>query len=86
MEERHAITPSDDDLRHDALTRQLLAIRRAEREGEALGDELQLRRDEVARHQRDVVGKLEAAGYLSAVGLTRAKLVGHLFHRPLHLG
>jgi sulfide:quinone oxidoreductase len=61
-----AITPSEEDLRHDALTRQLLAIRRAELAGEELGHDLQRRRDEVERHQREVVGKLAAAGYLSA--------------------
>ena len=64
--EHAATTRSEADLRHEALTRQLMAIRRAERAGEELGHDLQRRRDEVDRHQREVVGKLAAAGYLSA--------------------
>jgi sulfide:quinone oxidoreductase len=55
---------SEEDLRHDALTRQLLALRRAEREGEDLGHDLKRRLDEVERHGQEVIGKLEAAGYL----------------------
>jgi sulfide:quinone oxidoreductase len=59
---------SDAALRHDALTRQLLAIRRAEREGRQLGLDLKSRLVEVESHEQEVVGRLEAAGYLSHEG------------------
>jgi sulfide:quinone oxidoreductase len=59
-----AAVSSEAALRHDALTRQLLAIRRAEREGEHVGLDLKRRLDEVDRHGQEVVGMLEAAGYL----------------------
>jgi hypothetical protein len=55
---------SEEGLRHDALTRQLLALDRAERKGESLGSELQRGLDEVKRHEREVIEKLETAGYL----------------------
>jgi sulfide:quinone oxidoreductase len=48
----------------DARTRQLLAIRRTEREGERLGRTLEGKREAFERHQREVVARLEAAGYL----------------------
>jgi hypothetical protein len=60
-----AQVPSEGELRRDALTRQLQAIRRAEREGRQLGRDLQRRLDEVESHEQEVVGRLEAAGYLS---------------------
>ncbi len=55
---------SEDALRQDSLSRQLMAIRRAGREGAHLDREL---RDGVAafeRHMREVKKQLEAAGYL----------------------
>ncbi len=60
-----ASAPSERAMRHDSLTRQLLALRRAGQEGEDLGADLKRRLDEVERHEREVVGRLEAAGYLS---------------------
>ena len=59
---------SEEELRHDALTRQLLAIRRMEREGEHLSLDLKRRLEEVERHEHEVVGRLEAAGYLRHAG------------------
>jgi hypothetical protein len=44
--------------------RQLFAIRRSAREGERLGRELELKRAEFERHEREVIERLEAAGYL----------------------
>ena len=56
--------PTDDAIRRDARTRQLMAVQRTEREGERLVHELEGRRSEFVRHQRDTVKQLEAAGYL----------------------
>lgn len=55
---------SDEALRHDALSRQLMAIRRTEREGESLGRELGRELADFDRHEREVVKRLKAAGYL----------------------
>jgi hypothetical protein len=55
---------SDEALRHDALSRQLMAIRRTEREGESLGRELGRELADFERHEREVVKRLKAAGYL----------------------
>jgi sulfide:quinone oxidoreductase len=55
---------SADAIRRDALTRQLLAIRRAQRDGERLQHELERRGSEFERHERETVEQLEAAGYL----------------------
>ena len=63
-DEGPASAPSEEDLRHDALTRRMLAIRRAEREGSAVEHDLKRMGDEVERHEREVMAKLEAAGYL----------------------
>jgi sulfide:quinone oxidoreductase len=57
--------PSPDAIHHDALARRLLAIRRAEREGEQLGVELGQVGDEFERHRAEVVKRLETAGYLT---------------------
>jgi sulfide:quinone oxidoreductase len=69
--EPRANPPSEDVLRHDALSRQLMAIRRTEREGEELGLELRAKGAEFERHEREVVKRLEAAGYLSHVARPR---------------
>jgi len=69
--EPRAGAPSEDALRHDALTRRLMAIRRTEREGERLGLELQEKGVEFERHEREVIKRLEAAGYLSHVAPPR---------------
>jgi hypothetical protein len=42
-------------MRHDAITRQLMAIKRAEREGEKLEHALARRGREFERHEREVV-------------------------------
>ena len=55
---------TDDAIRRDARTWQLMAVQRTEREGERLVHELEGRRSEFVRHQRDTVKQLEAAGYL----------------------
>lgn len=57
--------PSEEAARNDSILRQLLALRRAEREGEALDHELERRRGEFDRMRDEVVARLEAAGYLS---------------------
>ena len=51
-------------MRHDAMDRELMAIRRAEREGEVLGRALDRRAAEFDLHEREVVEQLRAAGYL----------------------
>ena len=57
-------TPSDETIRRDVLVRQMIAIRRIEREGRRLDDELEGRRSEFVRHEREIIQELEAAGYL----------------------
>src|SRR5215217_61340 len=57
-------TPTDAGIRQDVITRQLLAVRRAEREGEKLEHTLERKGDELDRRQREVVQQLRAAGYL----------------------
>jgi hypothetical protein len=42
-----------------------MTIRREEREGEHLGAELKQRLADFERHEREIVKRLEAAGYLS---------------------
>ena len=64
-EARSPGAPSEEAVRHDALARQLLAIRRAEYEGEHLGTELKERLREFEQHEWKVIARLEAAGYLS---------------------
>jgi len=59
--------PSEEAISRDARTRQLMAIRRAEREGRQLDLELQRRSSEFERHERETIEQLEAAGYLSHV-------------------
>jgi hypothetical protein len=59
-----AAAPSDDAIRRDVLTRQLMAIRRIERDGRQLEHELEGRRREFERHERETIERLEAAGYL----------------------
>ncbi len=56
--------PDEASVRRDAMHRQLLAIRRAEREGETVGRALESRRGDFERHEREVVQQLRAAGYL----------------------
>jgi sulfide:quinone oxidoreductase len=56
--------PTESAVRHDAITRQLLAIHRAEREGTRLEQALERRREEFERHEREVIQQLRAAGYL----------------------
>lgn len=56
--------PAEASARHDAMTRQLMAIRRAEREGERLEHALDRRGEEFERHEREVIQRLRAAGYL----------------------
>jgi len=58
---------SDEAIRRDVTTRQLTAIRRAEREGVQLEHELQRRGDEFEHRERETVAQLEAAGYLRQV-------------------
>lgn len=64
----HAGTPgsasSEAAVRHDAITRQLMAIHRAEREGAKLAHALERRGEEFERHEREVIEELQAAGYL----------------------
>ena len=48
----------------DAMTRQLMAARRAGREGQRLERELDHRLEAFERHEREVVAELRAAGYL----------------------
>jgi sulfide:quinone oxidoreductase len=62
-----ATTPSPPDegaVRRDAIQRQLLAIRRAEQEGETVERTLEARGRDFERHEREVVQQLRAAGYL----------------------
>jgi sulfide:quinone oxidoreductase len=61
----HGRPPSEEALRHDAMTRQTIAMRRLEREGEHVTLELERRRAEFERHEREVVKELRAAGYLT---------------------
>jgi len=56
--------PSEAAVRHDAITRQLMAIHRAEREGAKLEQALERRGREFERHEREVIQRLHAAGYL----------------------
>jgi hypothetical protein len=56
--------PTEEAIRRDARTRQLMAMRRTENEGRQLMHELESRRSEFERHQRETVKRLEAAGYL----------------------
>jgi sulfide:quinone oxidoreductase len=56
--------PDAESVRRDAMQRQLLAIRRAEQEGESVGRALEARGRDVERHEREVVQRLRAAGYL----------------------
>lgn len=56
--------PSEAAVRHDALTRQLMAINRTEREGEKLAHALERRGEEFERHELQVIKELQAAGYL----------------------
>jgi hypothetical protein len=51
-------------IERDARTRQLLAIGRAERQGERLEQSLERRGEELERRHRQVAARLEAAGYL----------------------
>jgi sulfide:quinone oxidoreductase len=51
-------------IERDARTRQLLAIGRAERHGERLGQSLERRGEELERRHRLVAARLEAAGYI----------------------
>jgi hypothetical protein len=48
----------------DAMTRQLMAVRRAGREGQRLEHELERRLEVFERREREVVAELRAAGYL----------------------
>ena len=57
-------SPTEAAIRQDAITRQLMAIRRAEHEGEELEHTLERKGEEFDRHQREVVQQLRAAGYL----------------------
>ena len=59
-----AAAPSDEAIRRDVLVRQMLAIRRIERDGKRLEHELEGRRSEFVRHERETIQQLEAAGYL----------------------
>ena len=59
-----AAAPSDEAIRRDVLVRQMMAIRRIERDGTRLGHELERRRSEFVRHERETIEQLEAAGYL----------------------
>jgi sulfide:quinone oxidoreductase len=59
-----AAAPSDEAIRRDVLLRQMTAIRRIERDGTRLGHELERRRSEFVRHERETIRQLEAAGYL----------------------
>ena len=56
--------PTEEAIRRDARTRQLMAMRRTEGEGRQLMHELEGLRSEFERHQRETVKRLEAAGYL----------------------
>ena len=53
-------------MRQDAISRQLLAVRRAEREGVRLEHSLERLGEEFERHERHVIQQLRAAGYLHA--------------------
>jgi hypothetical protein len=59
-----AAAPSEEAIRRDGLVRQMMAIRRIEREGRRLEQDLERRRSEFARHERETIQQLEAAGYL----------------------
>ena len=59
-----AAVPTEEAVRRDARTRQLMAIQRAGREGTQLVHDLESRRSEFERHYRETVQRLEAAGYL----------------------
>jgi sulfide:quinone oxidoreductase len=66
-EARMAPAPPDEAaVRQDAIARQLLAVRRAEHEGAQVEHALEIRGEEFARHHREVVQQLQAAGYLAA--------------------
>jgi hypothetical protein len=58
----------EDSVRRDAITRQLMAIRRAEREGEAVSRTLEARGRDFERHEHEVIEQLRAAGYLQEHG------------------
>ncbi len=53
-------------MRQDATSRQLMAVRRAEREGVKLEHSLERLGEEFERHERHVIQQLRAAGYLQA--------------------
>jgi sulfide:quinone oxidoreductase len=56
--------PTEAAVSRDAKTRQLMAVRRAGREGQRLEHELERRLEAFERHEREVVAQLRAAGYL----------------------
>jgi sulfide:quinone oxidoreductase len=56
--------PTEADVSRDARTRQLIAVRRAGREGQRLEHELERRLEAFERHEREVAAQLRAAGYL----------------------
>jgi sulfide:quinone oxidoreductase len=58
--------PTEAAVRKDAVTRQLLAARRAAQEGQSLERELERRLEGLERREREVIGELRAAGYLRA--------------------
>lgn len=57
-------TPPETAVRRDAMYRQLMAVRRAERAGERLEQALERRLRDFDAHEREVIAKLRAAGYL----------------------
>jgi len=56
--------PTEDAVRQDARTRQLMAVRRAGQEGQRLERELGRRLEAFEHQEREVIAKLRAAGYL----------------------
>ena len=56
--------PTEDAIRQDARTRQLMAVRRAGQEGQRLERELGHRLEAFEHQEREVIAKLRAAGYL----------------------
>lgn len=57
-------SPSEEAVESDAHARQLLALRRSERKAQQLEHALDRGHDEFEQHERTVIERLEAAGYL----------------------
>jgi hypothetical protein len=68
--------PREAALRQDAMTRQLMAIRRAEHEEERVQHALERRAEEFDLHEREVINRLRAAGYLQELRSRQERFLG----------